>query len=116
MIPSSKQEAQDALEDTMLARESGSIGDGFVVEELLEGDKLGMLSSSDGYRVRSLPSAQGHESSCDSGSRTQYWRHGLLYTYRYRDSDFSRRNSPSVIGDGMWRDSKYSCVRCADIC
>ncbi len=36
-------------------------GDEVVIEELLEGDELSILSFSDGYTIRSLPAAQDHK-------------------------------------------------------
>lgn len=61
IIPQSKQEAQDALKEIMLDREFGDAGDEVVIEELLEGDELSILSFSDGHTIKSLPPAQDHK-------------------------------------------------------
>lgn len=61
IIPASKQEGLDALENVMQKKEFGSAGDEVVIEEFLEGEELSILSFSDGYTVRSLPAAQDHK-------------------------------------------------------
>ena len=61
IIPTTKQEAQNALKEIMLDKEFGSAGDEVVIEEFLEGDELSILSFSDGYTIRSLPPAQDHK-------------------------------------------------------
>jgi len=61
IIPTTKEEAQQALDDIMLAKEFGNAGDEVVIEEFLEGDELSILSFCDGETVRSLPPAQDHK-------------------------------------------------------
>ena len=61
IIPTTKQEAQDALKEIMLDKEFGSAGDEVVIEEFLEGDELSILSFCDGYTIKSLPPAQDHK-------------------------------------------------------
>lgn len=61
IIPSSKQEAYDALESIMLRKEFGAAGDEVVIEEYLEGEELSFLTFSDGYTIKSLPPAQDHK-------------------------------------------------------
>jgi phosphoribosylamine--glycine ligase/phosphoribosylformylglycinamidine cyclo-ligase len=61
IIPTTKQEAQDALKEIMMDKEFGSAGDEVVIEEFLEGDELSILSFSDGYTIKSLPPAQDHK-------------------------------------------------------
>ena len=65
VIPTTKQEAYDALEQIMLRKEFGAAGDEVVIEEFLEGEEVSVLSFSDGYTVRSLPPAQDHKRICD---------------------------------------------------
>ena len=65
IIPTSKQEAHDALKQIMVAREFGSAGSQVVIEEFLEGEELSILSFSDGYTIRSLPPAQDHKRALD---------------------------------------------------
>jgi phosphoribosylamine--glycine ligase/phosphoribosylformylglycinamidine cyclo-ligase len=61
IIPQTKEEAQNALKEIMLAKEFGAAGDEVVIEEFLEGDELSILSFSDGTTIRSLPPAQDHK-------------------------------------------------------
>jgi phosphoribosylamine--glycine ligase len=61
IIPATKQEAQNALKDIMLDKEFGSAGDEVVIEELLVGDELSILTFSDGHTIKSLPPAQDHK-------------------------------------------------------
>jgi phosphoribosylamine--glycine ligase/phosphoribosylformylglycinamidine cyclo-ligase len=61
IIPTTKEEAKQALKDIMLDKEFGSAGDEVVIEEFLEGDELSILSFSDGTTIKSLPPAQDHK-------------------------------------------------------
>ncbi|KAF4618390.1 hypothetical protein G7Y89_g14913 [Cudoniella acicularis] len=61
IIPTTKEEAQQALKEIMLDKEFGAAGDEIVIEEFLEGEELSILSFSDGYTIRSLPPAQDHK-------------------------------------------------------
>jgi phosphoribosylamine--glycine ligase/phosphoribosylformylglycinamidine cyclo-ligase len=61
LIPTSKQEAFEALSQVMLKKEFGDAGDEVVVEEFLEGDELSILAFSDGYTIVDMPPAQDHK-------------------------------------------------------
>lgn len=61
LIPTTKQEALDALKQVMVDKEFGSAGDEVVVEEFLEGDEISILTISDGYSFFNLPAAQDHK-------------------------------------------------------
>lgn len=61
LIPTSKQEAYDALKEIMEDRAFGDAGDEVVIEECLVGDELSILAFSDGYTVVDLPPAQDHK-------------------------------------------------------
>ncbi|GAB7362425.1 hypothetical protein MBLNU230_g2747t1 [Neophaeotheca triangularis] len=61
IIPQDKGEAKQALKDILLSREFGEAGDAVVVEELLVGEEVSILSLSDGRSLRSLPAAQDHK-------------------------------------------------------
>ncbi|KAG4034124.1 hypothetical protein MFRU_003g00990 [Monilinia fructicola] len=61
IIPTSKEEAHQALKDIMLDREFGDAGDEVVIEEFLEGDELSILTFCDGSHMISLPPAQDHK-------------------------------------------------------
>ncbi|KAH6622274.1 phosphoribosylglycinamide synthetase [Boeremia exigua] len=72
IIPTSRDEAHAALADIMQTHAFGAAGDEVVIEELLTGDELSILSFSDGYTVKSLPPAQDHKriSDGDRGPNT----------------------------------------------
>ncbi|KZZ90757.1 Phosphoribosylglycinamide synthetase [Moelleriella libera RCEF 2490] len=61
ILPKTKQEAKDALKQIMVDKAFGSAGDEVVIEELLVGDELSILTFCDGYTIRSLPPAQDHK-------------------------------------------------------
>jgi phosphoribosylamine--glycine ligase/phosphoribosylformylglycinamidine cyclo-ligase len=61
ILPASRDEAHQALKEIMLERQFGEAGDEVVIEELLEGDELSVLTFSDGYTIKSLPPAQDHK-------------------------------------------------------
>ncbi|ETN40362.1 phosphoribosylamine-glycine ligase [Cyphellophora europaea CBS 101466] len=61
IIPTSKQEAHDALKKIMVAKDFGAAGSQVVIEEFLEGEELSVLTFTDGYTIRSLPPAQDHK-------------------------------------------------------
>ncbi|KAF3769675.1 phosphoribosylamine-glycine ligase activity protein [Cryphonectria parasitica EP155] len=61
IIPQSKEEALLAVRQIMHDKAFGSAGDEIVVEELLTGDELSILSFCDGYTIKSLPAAQDHK-------------------------------------------------------
>ncbi|RDW83946.1 bifunctional aminoimidazole ribotide synthase/glycinamide ribotide synthase [Aspergillus mulundensis] len=61
IIPTSKEEAHQALREMMLDRHFGDAGNEVVIEEYLEGDELSVLTFSDGYSIKSLPAAQDHK-------------------------------------------------------
>lgn len=61
IIPTSKDEAQKALNEIMVDRQFGTAGDEVVIEEFLEGDELSVLTLTDGYTIKSFPPAQDHK-------------------------------------------------------
>ncbi|TDZ23043.1 Bifunctional purine biosynthetic protein ADE1 [Colletotrichum orbiculare MAFF 240422] len=61
IIPTTKEEAREALKQIMLDRAFGSAGDEVVIEEYLTGDELSILTFSDGSHTLSLPPAQDHK-------------------------------------------------------
>ncbi|MCJ1318309.1 hypothetical protein MMC15_003637 [Xylographa vitiligo] len=66
ILPATKEEALEALDDIMLKKEFGAAGDEVVIEEFLVGEELSILSFSDGYTVKSLPAAQDHKQVFDN--------------------------------------------------
>lgn len=61
IIPTTKEEAHQALKEIMLEKAFGSAGSEVVIEEFLTGDELSILSFCDGYTIKSLPPAQDHK-------------------------------------------------------
>ncbi|KAL4782267.1 phosphoribosylglycinamide synthetase [Aspergillus varians] len=61
IIPTSKEEANQALREMMVDHQFGDAGNEVVIEEYLEGDELSILTFSDGYSIKSLPAAQDHK-------------------------------------------------------
>ncbi|KAK3637849.1 Bifunctional purine biosynthetic protein ADE1 [Elasticomyces elasticus] len=61
ILPTSKAEAHEALKSIMADKEFGSAGNSVVIEELLVGDEISILSLTDGTTILSLPPAQDHK-------------------------------------------------------
>jgi phosphoribosylamine--glycine ligase/phosphoribosylformylglycinamidine cyclo-ligase len=61
ILPETKDEAKAALKEIMIEKAFGAAGDEVVIEELLLGDELSVLTFCDGYTIRSLPLAQDHK-------------------------------------------------------
>ncbi|CCK68484.1 bifunctional aminoimidazole ribotide synthase/glycinamide ribotide synthase KNAG_0B00350 [Huiozyma naganishii CBS 8797] len=61
LIPTSKEEAHDALKTIMVEKQFGDAGDSVVIEEFLEGEEISILTISDGYSHFNLPAAQDHK-------------------------------------------------------
>ncbi|KAJ1867311.1 hypothetical protein LPJ78_001116 [Coemansia sp. RSA 989] len=66
LIPKTKSEALKALKSVMVDREFGAAGDEVVIEELLLGQEISILTLSDGYTVTSFPAAQDHKRAYDN--------------------------------------------------
>jgi phosphoribosylamine--glycine ligase / phosphoribosylformylglycinamidine cyclo-ligase len=61
IIPTTKEEAHQALKEIMVDQAFGDAGSAVVIEEFLTGDELSVLSFCDGYTIKSLPPAQDHK-------------------------------------------------------
>ena len=61
ILPQTKEEAKEALKQIMVDKAFGDAGSEVVIEELLLGDELSVLTFCDGYSFRSLPLAQDHK-------------------------------------------------------
>lgn len=72
LIPETKEEALEGLNEIMVAKNFGTAGDEIVIEEYMEGDELSILTFSDGYSFFNLPAAQDHKriGNGDSGLNT----------------------------------------------
>ena len=56
-----REEAEKALEETMVSRSFGAAGDKVVIEEFLEGQEMSILAFVDGETVRPMSPAQDHK-------------------------------------------------------
>ncbi|XID90501.1 phosphoribosylamine--glycine ligase [Paenibacillaceae bacterium WGS1546] len=56
-----REEADKALEETMVNKSFGAAGDKVVIEEFLEGQEMSILAFVDGNTVRAMPPAQDHK-------------------------------------------------------
>jgi phosphoribosylamine--glycine ligase/phosphoribosylformylglycinamidine cyclo-ligase len=61
LIPETKQEALEGLNEIMVDKAFGDAGNEIVIEEFLEGDELSILTITDGYSFFNLPAAQDHK-------------------------------------------------------
>jgi phosphoribosylamine--glycine ligase / phosphoribosylformylglycinamidine cyclo-ligase len=61
ILPSTKEEAIEALGDIMLRGKFGSAGSSIVIEEYLEGDEISVLTFSDGIHTWSFAPGQDHK-------------------------------------------------------
>ncbi|MFD0672267.1 phosphoribosylamine--glycine ligase [Cohnella sp. GCM10027633] len=60
-----REEAEKALEETMVSRSFGAAGDKVVIEEFLEGQEMSILAFVDGETVRPMSPAQDHKPAFD---------------------------------------------------
>lgn len=56
-----REEAEQALRETMVDRSFGDAGDKVVIEEFLSGQEMSILAFVDGETVRAMPAAQDHK-------------------------------------------------------
>ncbi|KAK0105324.1 hypothetical protein ONS96_004719 [Cadophora gregata f. sp. sojae] len=61
VIPQTRDEAFQALDEMMLADKFGEAGNEIVIEEFLEGEELSIHTFCDGKTFKSLPAAQDHK-------------------------------------------------------
>ncbi|KAF9584576.1 Bifunctional purine biosynthetic protein ade1, partial [Lunasporangiospora selenospora] len=61
LIPTTKEEACEGVNQILVDKVFGTAGNELVIEEFLEGQELSILAFSDGYTVVPLPPAQDHK-------------------------------------------------------
>ena len=61
ILPESKQEAFEALEQMMLESSFGSAGQTVVIEERMSGPEVSLLCFSDGENIAVMPTARDHK-------------------------------------------------------
>ncbi|MFC3803342.1 phosphoribosylamine--glycine ligase [Cohnella sp. GCM10012308] len=60
-----REEAEQALKDTMVDKSFGAAGDKIVIEEFMTGQEMSILAFVDGETVRAMPAAQDHKPAYD---------------------------------------------------
>lgn len=109
LLPMSKGEALDGLEDMMVRRGFGKAGDQVVIEEFLAGQELSVLAFCDGYTIKPLPLAQDHKQiyEGDTGPNT-----GGMGTYSpspLEDATLNQKIMDQILKpslDGMRKDGE----------
>lgn len=107
VIPTTKEEAHQALKEMMVDHQFGSAGDEVVIEEYLEGDELSILTFSDGYTIRSLPPAQDHKRIFDGDQGPNTGGMGCYAPTRIAPKEVRDEIDRTIIQpsvDGMRRD------------
>jgi phosphoribosylamine--glycine ligase/phosphoribosylformylglycinamidine cyclo-ligase len=107
VIPTTKEEAHQALKEMMLDHQFGKAGDEVVIEEYLEGDELSILTFSDGYTIRSLPPAQDHKRIFDGDQGPNTGGMGCYAPTRIAPKEVREEIDRTIIQpsiDGMRRD------------
>ena len=61
VLPTSQDEARQAVQEMMVNDRFGSAGQSVVIEEYLEGDEISILTFCDGKTFQSLPAGQDHK-------------------------------------------------------
>ena len=61
ILPTSQDEARQAIQDIMVDSRFGPAGQSVVIEEFLEGDEISILTFCDGKTFKSLPAGQDHK-------------------------------------------------------
>ncbi|OOQ87513.1 Bifunctional purine biosynthetic protein ADE1 [Penicillium brasilianum] len=107
VIPTTKEEAHQALKEMMLDHQFGAAGDEVVIEEYLEGDELSILTFSDGYTIYSLPPAQDHKRIFDGDKGPNTGGMGCYAPTRIAPKEVRDEIDRTIIQpsiDGMRRD------------
>ncbi|KAJ5203996.1 uncharacterized protein N7498_004875 [Penicillium cinerascens] len=107
VIPTTKEEAHQALKEMMVDHQFGKAGDEVVIEEYLEGDELSILTFSDGYTIRSLPPAQDHKRIFDGDKGPNTGGMGCYAPTRIAPKEVREEIDRTIIQpsiDGMRRD------------
>lgn len=110
IIPTTKEEAHQALREMMLDHQFGKAGDEVVIEEFLEGDELSVLTFSDGYTIRSLPPAQDHKRIFDGDQGPNTGGMGCYAPTRIAPKEVMDEIDRTIVQpsiDGMRRDGTF---------
>ncbi|KAJ2441790.1 Bifunctional purine biosynthetic protein ade1 [Coemansia sp. RSA 2440] len=107
LMPTTKEEALEALKSVMVDREFGDAGSEVVVEELLVGQEISVLAVSDGYTVTSFPAAQDHKRAYDGDAGPNTGGMGAYAPAPVATAELLQKIHKSVLQpsiDGMRRD------------
>lgn len=110
IIPSSKDDAYDALKRIMVDKEFQTAGDEVVIEEYLVGEELSILSFCDGYTIRSLPPAQDHKQIFDGDKGPMTGGMGCYAPTKVATPELIDEIHRTILQptiDGMRKESQY---------
>ena len=111
IIPTTKEEAHQALKEMMLDHQFGKAGDEVVIEEYLEGDELSILTFSDGYTIHSLPPAQDHKRIFDGDQGPNTGGMGCYAPTRIAPKEVMEEIDRTIVQpsvDGMRKDGTFN--------
>lgn len=111
IIPTSKEEAHQALREMMVDHQFGKAGNEVVIEEYLEGDELSIVTFTDGYTIRSLPPAQDHKRIFDGDQGPNTGGMGCYAPTRIAPKEVMEEIDRVIVQptvDGMRKDGQYA--------
>ncbi|VUC35185.1 unnamed protein product [Clonostachys rosea] len=98
VLPSNKSEAQEALRSMMIESKFGSSGQSVVIEELLDGDEISILTFADGTEAfKSLPPGQDHKRIFEGNKGPNTGGMGVYAPLAFLTSDDLRRIDRDII-------------------
>ncbi|KAG0326951.1 Bifunctional purine biosynthetic protein ade1 [Podila horticola] len=103
LIPTTKEEAYQGVDQILVDKVFGSAGNELVVEEFMEGQELSILAFSDGYTVVPLPPAQDHKRIFDNDQGPNTGGMGCYAPTPVASPEIKRTILQPTI-DGMRRD------------
>lgn len=112
LIPETKEEALQGLNEIMVAKNFGAAGDEIVIEEFLEGDELSILTITDGYSFFNLPAAQDHKRIADGDKGLNTGGMGAYAPAPIATPEILKKIDDQVIKptiDGMRKDGYPMC-------
>ncbi|KAK6878445.1 Bifunctional purine biosynthetic protein PUR2,5 [Candida tropicalis] len=112
LIPETKEEALQGLNEIMVDKNFGDAGNEIVIEEFLEGDELSILTITDGYSFYNLPAAQDHKRIGDGDKGLNTGGMGAYAPAPIATQDVLKKINEQIIKptiDGMRKDGFPMC-------
>ncbi|ODV77532.1 phosphoribosylamine--glycine ligase [Suhomyces tanzawaensis NRRL Y-17324] len=112
LIPETKEEALQGLNEIMVDKNFGDAGNEIVIEEYLEGDELSILTITDGYSFFNLPAAQDHKRIGDGDQGLNTGGMGAYAPAPIATPDVLKKIDEQIIKptiDGMRKDGTPMC-------